>query len=695
MKKITFLISMILFAGISLDAQQDWQWAKKQGGSGNEYAYDVCSDPWGNTYVAGFFNGTATIGTTTLTSAGLSDVYLAKYDINGNVQWVTRTGGWKYDYPASIAVDNFGNTYVVGTFSDTTVIAGDTLVAVGSADVFVFKADASGNILWGKKGGTSNYDTPTGITCDNSGHVWITGYLKGSATFGAATFSSTSAVEDAFIVKYDTSGIALWGFSEGGSSQDYGQSIVCDQNENIFVTGYFGGTVNFGVASLTSVGSRDIFVAKYNASGSTVWAARAGGTSLDEAYGLSLDGAGNVFVGGNFNTTAIFGTDTLISISGQDVFIAKLNANGNFLWAERGGSSATTDYLNGVAADAFGNVYVSGSFYNTIAFGGITLTGLAGDETTFIVKYDSDGNELWGKNNLGGSNNTRPYGIATDHYGNVFVAGYFATTASFGTFSVTSSGSNDGFVARIGCGYSLSSVTTSQDASCYGDSTGSADVTVSGGIGAYAYYWYNSPSQSTASSVSGLNAGTYMVATQDSNACMVVDTVMISSPTQIVVASSSTGVSCSSCCDGSADVSVSGGTSPYSYTWMPGGLTGSTVSGLCQGTYNWCVIDANGCKVCDSLIIDFPAGISVAEGNSEISVYPNPFSENAFVVVPPSLLGKKPLLEMYDLTGKIVRTRAITDEKTLLRKSNLESGIYFYAIRSGAEIISAGKLIVE
>ena len=442
-----------MIVSTALFAQEpDWLWAEKAGGSDWDEGYGISTDADGNSYITGQFKGTASFGSFTLTSIGDDDIFVAKISADGNWLWAENAGGSFDDngYGISISVD--GNVYVTGYFQSTASFGSFTLTSSGHGDIFVAKMDAAGNWLWAEKAGGSYYDYGRGISISADGNLYVTGWFNGTASFGYFTLTS-SGNDDIFVAKMDAAGNWLWAEKAGGISNDYGRVISTDADGNVYVTGYFFGTASFGSFTLTSSGNTDIFVAKMDADGNWLWAEKAGGSDWDKGYGISTDADGNVYVTGYFKGLASFGSFNLTSSGSCDVFLAKISADGNWLWAKKaGGSSLDTGY--GISTSADGNVYVTGYFFGTASFGSFTLNSSGGGDI-FVAKMDADGNWLWAKK-AGGSDYDSGYGISISTDGNVYVTGYFySITAIFGSFTLTSSGEYDIFVAKLNSSVSV------------------------------------------------------------------------------------------------------------------------------------------------------------------------------------------------------------------------------------------------
>ena len=387
MKKLSLIIILAL-CSVALFAQNvDWLWAKKAGGTALDFGWDIAVDANGNSYITGSFYDSSTFGTTTLTSSGSQDISIAKLNSNGNWLWIKQAGGTSEDYGSRIAVDANGNSY-------------------------------------------------------------ITGYFEGSATFGTTTLTSSGYYNiDIFVAKIDQNGNWLWANQAGGTDTDCGYGIAVDANGNSYIIGVFAENATFGTTTLTSSGYEDIFVAKLDINGNWLWAKQAGGTSDDYGYGIAVDANGNSYVTGYFYGSAIFGTTTLTSSGDKDIFVAKLDSNGNWLWVKQAGGTIY-DYGYEIAVDANGNSYVTGYFWSSATFGATTLTS-SGQYDIFVAKMDSNGNWLWAKQ-AGGTSSDRGYSIAVDDNGNSYVTGYFEESATFGTTTLMSSGSRDIFISKIG-----------------------------------------------------------------------------------------------------------------------------------------------------------------------------------------------------------------------------------------------------
>lgn len=463
MKKHIFTVALLFVSIFSANAQ-DWVFGKQAGGTLNDYGQSITVDGSGNSYIAGYFEGTASFGSVSLTSSGEKDIFVAKYDPSGNVLWVKKAGGTSIDEAKGIAVDASGNVYVTGSFVTSATFGTTSLSSSGWADIFIAKYDASGNEVWAKKAGGVFADEGYAIALDGSGNIYITGSFSMTATFGSTSITVAELVNttDVFIAKYDASGNIVYAKRAGGGVYgDIAYGIGVDAFSNVYITGKYYWSATFGSTILVTGGTydSDVFVAKYDVSGNSVWAKRAGRTttlqsSYDQGNAIAVDAAGNAFVTGNFLGTAYFGTDSIVSTTApfEDIFIAKYDSAGKVLWVRKAGGGST-DYGYGITIDGLGNAYTTGSFVGEATFDSISIS--CDNQDAFIAKYDALGNILYVKKSKGvGLSSATGRSIALTGSGSVYITGEFGfnpypTSTVFGSDSLTSAGQLDVFVAKI------------------------------------------------------------------------------------------------------------------------------------------------------------------------------------------------------------------------------------------------------
>ena len=294
------------------------------------------------------------------------------------LDWANTTGGSDGDKVYSIVADNVGSVYTTGYFQDTADFDPGsgvlTMVGYYGNSVFVTKYNSSGNFSWAisipRCSGFS-------ITTDADCNVYVIGNFHDSADFdpgiGLHMLYSAGA-RDIFILKLDSSGNFIWANSFGGNSDDNGFSICLENSNSICITGEFRDTVDFDPSVsndiLISDASADDFIGRYDLSGNLIWVKRIGGTGYDDGASITSDSDGNIISVGGFDGTTDFDPGVgsfLLSATGWDIFISKLDSNGNFVWAKHFAGGVYSN-VNDVIVDASKNVYVTGSFQNTYDF---------------------------------------------------------------------------------------------------------------------------------------------------------------------------------------------------------------------------------------------------------------------------------------------------------------------------------------
>ena len=420
-------------------------WSKRFGGTGfGDTGRAVAVDGSGNLFVAGSFSATTDFGGGGLVALGSNDIFVAKYDPIGNHLWSKRLGASSGENCYSVAADVSGNVLVTGYFNATVDFGGGGLVSAGSADIFVAKYSASGTHLWSKRFGSTLADVGLAVTADGSDNVLVTGYFNNTVNFGGANLVSAGS-SDIFLAKFDASGNHLWSKRFGGIGIEQGSSVTKDASGNVLLTGYFGNSVDFGGGALVSAGGDEVFLAKYDANGNHLWSKRFGGTFGDYGYSVAVGPAGAVYLAGAFNITIDLGGGPLVSAGGLDFYLAKYDANGVHQWSNRHGGVGT-DAGYAMALDGSGNAFVTGVFGSTVDFGGGPLVS-AGSDEIFMAKYAADGTHRWSAR-YGSSSFDLGYGAAVDGVGNACFTGTFNGSVDFGGGALTSAGNDDLFLAK-------------------------------------------------------------------------------------------------------------------------------------------------------------------------------------------------------------------------------------------------------
>jgi hypothetical protein len=384
------------------------------GGTGNDGVQGIAVDRSGNVFVTGYFQNSVDFGSgTPFNSAGLMDIFIAKYSASNGFLWAKRFGSPGDDAGYGVAVDGNGDVLVTGMFNGSINFGGTTLNTYGGGHgMFVAKfSGATGTHVWSKNLQSYSASVGMGVAVDGAGNALVTGDHLASVIFRGVTYPNAGYAEDIFLAKYAAAdGAEMWFKHFGGPNTDIGTGIAVDLRcvggsnaggactsdatcpgstcGSVVITGQFNeyssAPIDFGGGSVAST-NNDVFVAKYTvANGAYIWAKHATGPGWENATGVAVDSAGDVVVTGNFDQAIDFGGGALASAGSGDIFVTKLSgASGAQVWA-RGYGAAGNESGNAVAIDGNRNVVACGWFGGTVNFGGAALTS-AGSGDIFVI----------------------------------------------------------------------------------------------------------------------------------------------------------------------------------------------------------------------------------------------------------------------------------------------------------------------
>jgi hypothetical protein len=292
-------------------------WARQAGGDRGNVGRGIVADTNGNSYVTGVYTGTATFGNVTLPSTGSfpnGNVFLAKYDTDGNVLWARYVAAYQDDGGEAVALDPQGNVCMTG------FIGGISNVP----SMYLAKYSSAGDLLW-LSGAANGQSAGYGVAADVGGNVFVTGDLWGTVSFGAVRLTSKGK-EDAFVAKFDANGDVLW-VEQMGSTNSYASGLrtATDTWGSCYVGGEFTGGLTTSFTNFTSRGAfQDAFVAKFGPGGNLIWILQVGGTGLDIAGGVAWSPAKGLYVTGGFSDGTIFGGIPVDAYGPGDVFLARI-----------------------------------------------------------------------------------------------------------------------------------------------------------------------------------------------------------------------------------------------------------------------------------------------------------------------------------------------------------------------------------
>ncbi|MCX6283749.1 MAG: hypothetical protein NTW31_05905 [Bacteroidetes bacterium] len=387
---------------------------------------------------------------------GLSG-FSGKMSFAQNPDWLwAKCAGGSDDKAKSVAVGASGNVYIAGKFISKQIAFDSTSLQNKCwSSMFLVKYDANGNVLWAKSTGKDTYDDAVSIALDASENIYVAGEFN--STFEGPTVKIIYRNTSIFVSKYDSSGEVLWRKNISGSKDIEIASAATDPTGNIYIAGGFNSPrINFGSSVLNNSdktgNSKDMYFAKYDANGNFLWAKSAGGAYDDWASSIATDASGSVYVAGRFFLDTLPSGTIISTRKAGMMLLLKCDANGNLLWSKCDEAGAKS-----IAVDVSGNIYVAG-WFQSISFGARTVQTLSPDEPNiFLLKCDANGKVLWGKS-IGCSKNADEgaKSVATDAAGNPYLAGLFPNPATiFGSAAMVNFNSSGNKVDFIVAKYDI------------------------------------------------------------------------------------------------------------------------------------------------------------------------------------------------------------------------------------------------
>ena len=429
-------VLLMLLLSNAMNAQcDDYSWALAGNGQERDEAYDVDVDAEGNIYLAGWFDsdvmdfGSGVAATnSSLGQNGNGDAYLVKLNPEGVPLWARSAGGASNsDWCWGMTAVPGGGAVIVGEFYSSTMSFGSgiSLSRTGLSNAFIARYATDGSILWARKFGTSGTTVALGATVGQDNKIYVTGNFEGSIPFGSSGVSSLGG-DDLFLLAYDLDGTELWARSMGGTGFVSGLDLATAPSGDIYVTGRsFSPTVSFNGLSVSNAGLGDLFILRYDFTGVELDWFTAGSDNTEEATSIAIDGEGRIYVSGSFWSSPLeFGPFTLISSGQWDTFLSRFTADLEPIWVKRGGG-ISSDRFEAVDVTPDGAIAVTGVVGNSIAsFDGFNLSV----QGIMHAGYDSLGNVLWAES-FGGTlaSFDEGTGLAFTLDGDVLVGGRFVS----------------------------------------------------------------------------------------------------------------------------------------------------------------------------------------------------------------------------------------------------------------------------
>lgn len=362
----------------------------------------------------------------------------------GDPVWARRMGGTDYETAVGVAVDPNDNVIVTGLYKSAASFGSTPLISKGDYDIFIAKYSADNTLLWDKSFGGVEADQGLGVATDGEGNIFVTGRFRNTVDFGFGQFKSAGG-EDVFLLKLDPFGNMMFAKHFGVDGDQFASGVAVASDGGPVITGSFTGSVSFdtGAPTFTSAGNYDIFVAKFLPDGQYDWARQIGDVQQQAASAVATGPKGQIIIAGQANGKFNVG-NVEVTTQNDDAFVVAYDINGTALYARVFGD-IVDQALTAIALDAQGRAVIVGDFHGKITLDKeLTAEGF----DSFVAALDEQGNPLWSRRfgGLGGEHHLR--GVAVDPFGNVLVSGFSNNIVSFDPGPLTSA-TRDVFVAKL------------------------------------------------------------------------------------------------------------------------------------------------------------------------------------------------------------------------------------------------------
>lgn len=345
------------------------------------------------------------------------------------VRWAAVYGDSYEQFPLDIATDQEGNVYIVGAFAGTLPLVDPPLVSAGEHDLFLTRIEPDGKVAWARRFGNAADQSSAKIAVDSEGNVIVGGAFEGTLNFGGQDLSAQGF--DAYVAKLDSSGAHLWSKRYGDVDAQNVAVLKVDVDNSVLLAGSFRGSLDFGKGAMNATCCNfDIYIAKLDADGNELWSKSFGDTTAQHVISGSVDSSGSLTVCGDFSGTVDFGGGGLVAMGGKSVYLARFDGGGGYGWSKM--HSADVLSIGASFSDGSGNIALSGAFAGTIDFGGGDVASDGSGLDLFATKTTLTGFFQWAKvfPTTGSSNFVS--GITADAGGNLIVTAWGLGTVDFG-----------------------------------------------------------------------------------------------------------------------------------------------------------------------------------------------------------------------------------------------------------------------
>lgn len=685
--KIFLTLSIFAMACITTTAQ-NLNWISHFGGTSYTSLESVTVSANSNVISIGQFENTVDFDETTATlnrtAVGGRDIFIKCVDSNNNLLWANAIGGTSNELPWQVITDNQNDIYVIGMFSGTVDFDPSNsivnLTSNGAEDIFLCKFTSLGGLIWAKSFGGTQNDFGREIVVNQLGEIYMTGWFRNTISFlpGNSSFTRTSAgAEDGFICKLNSNGLPIWVNTYGSNTSflDRVYSVVVDHNNDLYISGTFGGMVDFDesstVVNLSSAGQEDAFLVKLNNNGNFQWAESWGGSDEELALVMRLGNDSNLVVGGSFRGTTDLDPSTnnlsIFSQGSRDIFISKFTPSGNLIWGKSVGS-ASAEVCFSLELDKQNNIFASGYYFIGTDFDpgpGITIASGGGNVNGdgYLLKLNSNGIFNWVYTvSTSGADATRC--VAIDKDDNIYLGGKFASTFDFDPSATinnrTSFGVEDAFLVKF-------DQCTQTDTSFFTVACNS----------------YNSPS----GTYRWTTSGTYTDTLVNIDGCdsVLTITLFVTNQNNTVTQNGFT---------------LTSNATNSTYQWLDCNNNNAAITGETNASFtatqngDYAVeITENGCKDTSACIMILGVGIAGNDiVNESFIVSPNPSNGDFNIQFVNSFNGE---LDIFNSIGQSIYREVVSNNNQIDISLNVSNGVYLVRLTTNQGEVSTLKVLVK
>lgn len=661
----------------------DWDWAIQLGDSGSDRTSSLVVDNNDNIILSGTFPTSVSIGEDTYSNTNNRGLFLAKYNSESDVIWSQQIKSTNYISSSDLTIDNENNIYIALGFSDTVLIASDTIFNIfdtaSNATNFNFalvKLDTNGNMLWYKasEGGGTNWIRS--LTCDHNGNVYFSAKMNAGQIFDEITIGSNSS--NYLNAKLNENGELLSHNIFSGSNL-YVKNIEVNQDGEIIIGGSYMSTSIIGDTTLNNIGGKQYYIASFSSDFNLNWLVTDGYVSdQGNIWQIAMDDSSNIYVNGYFEDSVIINGETILSYNGSDSYFIKYNSSGELQCCETLYGSGNI-YIEDIDFNSSNTPFIVGTFGGSCSIGDTTIyDGCTG---SFIFSLDAETGEL----DFVSIKNVIHRKLAFDSIDNLYISGSFNSISVFGTDCITAIDNDDIYLVKLlgsykaEAGYDISI--------CLGESVAlGGEPSVIGGSDPYTYTWEpasllnNSSSSSPIATPSETTEFSLTVTDNLGNISTDEITVVVDVSTPVIELGADTAI-----CMGSSIMLTNH--SGFPGLWSTNDFT-NNLEVFAPGLYTLEVINACGLTK-DSIqisILDNTSINKVSELNN-ITIYPNPNSGQFKIQFSEASI-KNLSFELYDYTGKLIQSETLTidnsNEIIPIETRGLENGIYILKLKSGS-----------